>query len=264
MQLDRAIAHYGCAAITFYFAYMEVVMDVLFPFLDKQPADFLDFRSRSWDERFKETFPVADDKALKGIYDGLLDFGRRIRGVVVHGYSGEEGILIPLRGIGLVPISYMSLLTAPQFEISAIDPDEASSALELFDSMDKWLQTSTPYKYVVRYADVNDEIPFVKEKVERIKAEMKTMEEFEEFLRDKARARTSGQSNASSLRPLRQPHVWHIRLPTNDLETIRRRFIDIPHFGPILVDPDLTGNGNLTHRLYLSSCRLPISFDLDA
>ncbi len=187
-RLSRRIAHYGCAAITFYFAYLDVVMDIVYPFIDKSSVEFLDFRALDWDERFKGTFPVGQDPALKDIYDGLLDVRRRIRNVVVHGYSGDEGILVPLERIGLVPLTYTSFLTAQQYELFAIDPDEGKSALEVFDGMDRWLESSAPFNYVLRYADMTWEIPFDREKVDAIKSEMTTMEEFEEFLQDKARA----------------------------------------------------------------------------
>lgn len=188
MHLNRKVAHYGCAAVTFYFAYLDVVMNIVYPFLDKPSAEFVDFRSKDWHERFKEIFPVAEDQSLKEVYDKLLDLRRRIRNVVVHGYSGDEGILVPLGRFGLVPATYTSLLTAPQYGFFAMDPDEAKSALDLFDRMDSWLESSDPYRYVLRYADSSWEIPFGPDKIESIKSEMTTMEEFQEFLQEKARA----------------------------------------------------------------------------
>lgn len=186
-QLTRKVAGYGCAAIAFYFAYLEVLMDVLYPFLGKPSMQFPAFRQRTLDERFKETFPVDQDREMKEIYDALLHLWRETRSVVLHGYSGQEGILVPLGKFGLVPISYISMLNAPHFEIFPIDPDDARSALDVFERMESWLKSAAPYKYCIRLASEEFVIPFQPDRIEEFKREMTTMEEFERFLEERAR-----------------------------------------------------------------------------
>ena len=188
-KLERCASHNACAMIAFYFSYTELLFDILYTFSEKQPLSFKEFRGLTWSERFKLVLPVAGDRALARIYQKLLNLKRQYRDVILHGYVGEEGLLVPLKKLGLVPISYHFLRHSVHYSPYAFDPEGTRDAIEACTQLDKWLDANSMACYAVLYAQTGFEIPYDSTRVGELRKHMTSAIEFKRYLEEEAMAR---------------------------------------------------------------------------
>lgn len=188
-ELERTLSYNAAAMIVFYFAYTELLLDILHAFEPFRGQTFQEFRSAKWSDRFKSVLSVSKDKELARIYQALLEIKQNYRDAVVHGYGDAEALLVPLKGIGLVPISYEVASEAPHFSWLPVSEELALRAMQAFKDFDDWLARDEYAGYVVLYAKTGFEIPFQPDRLEKIQGWMKGHEAFKEALEQEAEAR---------------------------------------------------------------------------
>lgn len=180
-RLAEAISYNALAALAFFFSYVELLMDALFAFLDRRSMSYTDFRKETWADRFKLVLPVASDKNLRTLYEGLLEL-KRVRDQVLHGLGGDPALLVPMGPIGLVPLSYKDLNEQVHYNFEPVDEQNATRILDLLDAFDVWIEANDASWFVQRWVDLQFEIPFEPGRVAMVKSWMTSREDYETAL----------------------------------------------------------------------------------
>jgi hypothetical protein len=188
---------YGYAMVGFYYSSLEFLFNVFYVLGDRRfDADFqglppgerfYKFRTRSWKERFAAVLPIGQYPALSRLYERLLHVKMDLRDELFHGFDGDENLLVPLHGVGLVPVSYESLTRSVHFSPVFADTAFIDRAMEVFESFDSWLESNPPWACYVRYAESGFEIPFSGKRLREIRSATEAgLEALEEWLDDEA------------------------------------------------------------------------------
>lgn len=72
-EYERIATYNACAMVSFFFSYVEFLMDILFIFYPVEHLSLHDFQNLDWRGRFNSVFPVAKDTTIEEIYRVLLD-----------------------------------------------------------------------------------------------------------------------------------------------------------------------------------------------
>jgi len=173
------------AMVAFFFSYCELVLDALFAFDGSRTETLTAFRKLTWSERCSRVLPL-DDKKLKPIYDELLAIKKDSRDEMLHGYGGEERILIPMPGLGLIPTSYEHLGEKVH---SFIDwsSEDALRAVRIFDSFEEWIATDPRTQYALMFLRTGRAIPFQAKRLTELRSWMTSPDEFREALDEEGR-----------------------------------------------------------------------------
>ncbi len=223
LELERIASYNACAMVSFFFSYIEFLMDTLHIFypvaaLPKKPKKrpfysfshrlswiqrvirtvsktsraktptvnmtLHDFKERSWRERFNAVFPVKNDKGLERIYRKLLEIRDGWRNVIEHGFrSKEEALLIPLPGLGLIPISYTSASKAIHFAITPSPKNGIQEALDAFLAFDTWATDNQQTACIITFAQHSDVIPLMEKRLQEIREWMSSLDTLKESLK---------------------------------------------------------------------------------
>jgi hypothetical protein len=182
---DTRIAVAGYAMVGLYFSSLEVLFDVMFAFGERQ-TEYVTFRRLSWAKRFKTVLPPSSTPELARLYQRLLALKQNYRDTIFHGLGGDESLLIPLPGAGLVPISYETLTRSIHFRPTMMDVEFALEALHLSDEFDAWLESTTPYSHHLEFARFGFPIPLYGERLDEVKDAMAGPRDFTEWLEEQA------------------------------------------------------------------------------
>lgn len=163
--------------VSFFFSYIEFLMDTLFIFYPVASKTLHDFQEQAWRERFTTAFPMSKDKEIEKIYRNLLDIRDGWRNVIEHGFrSKEESLLIPLSGLGLVPISYTSASKAIHFALTPSPKNGIQEALDVFSSFDTWAANNQRTTCVILFAQYGNPIPLIEQRLQEIRKWMSSPE----------------------------------------------------------------------------------------
>lgn len=185
-----ALSHNTGAMVAFFFSYLELLFDILLAFDPRQTMTFREFRNLTWSERFCTVLPVATDKKIAQIYQWLLEIKRGTRDVLLHGFGGDQALLVPLSGFGLVPVLSEALSGSLHFSWPfPFSEDDARRAIEVFSAFDDWASKDRVAQYALLYAESGFEIPFEQERLDEIRQWMSSPEDFQEALREEAEMR---------------------------------------------------------------------------
>ena len=177
LELERIASYNACAMVSFFFSYIEFLMDTLYIFYPVASKTLHDFQEQSWRERFKTVFPVDKDKDLGKIYRKLLEIREGWRNVIEHGFrSKEESLLIPLPGLGLVPISYTSASKAIHFALTPSPKNGIQEALDVFSAFDAWAANNQQTACIILFAQYGNPIPLMEQRLQEIRKWMSSPE----------------------------------------------------------------------------------------
>jgi hypothetical protein len=175
---NRAL--YGYAMVGFYYSLLESLFNVFYALGDRSfdetypelpPGErFYQYRRESWAERFKAVLPIGQSSELDRLYEQLRRLKMDLRDELFHGFDGDENLLVPLQGVGLVPISYKSLTRSVHFSSVSGDAQLIGQALDVFDKFDAWLYSNPPWAFYVEYAESGFEIPFSGRRLDEVRA----------------------------------------------------------------------------------------------
>lgn len=183
IELEKIVSYNACAMVSFFFSYIEFLMDIVFIFYPLQNLEFHKYQEQSWRERFTAVFPMDKDANLKKIYRKLLEIRNEWRNVIEHGFRNkEESILIPYPGLGLIPISYVSALKAIHFAQTPSPVNGVQEALDTFSSFDTWAANNQQTLYAVLYAQSGFPIPREEQRLQEIRGWMSSPKTFEQAL----------------------------------------------------------------------------------
>lgn len=119
-------------------------------------------------------------------YERLLKIKASFRNPLTHGLTNASSLLVPVPYGGLVPARYEHLESSVHFGMTPISQDAALEALETFERLLAHFSTELPYAYYMRYLDSGFSIPVQESSIAEIKAEMTSLEAFEEYLVQRA------------------------------------------------------------------------------
>ena|GEM_PF-2960060 len=183
LELERIATYNACAMVSFFFSYIEFLMDTLYIFYPKASMTLHDYQEQAWRERFKTVFPVDKDNEIAIIYRKLLEIRDGWRNVIEHGFrSKEETLYIPLPGLGLVPISYTNASKAIHFAITPSPKNGIHEALKVFSAFDKWADNNQRTACIILFAQYNNPIPLMEQRLQEIRKWMSSPEILKEAL----------------------------------------------------------------------------------
>ena len=117
------------------------------------------------------------DKDLGKIYRKLLEIREGWRNVIEHGFrSKEESLLIPLPGLGLVPISYTSASKAIHFALTPSPKNGIQEALDVFSAFDAWAANNQQTACIILFAQYGNPIPLMEQRLQEIRKWMSSPE----------------------------------------------------------------------------------------
>lgn len=177
LKLENIASYNACAMVSFFFSYIEFLMDTLYIFYPAESMAFHDFQEQPWRERFKTVFPVDNDQHIGRIYRKLLEIRDGWRNVIEHGFrSKEESLLIPLPGIGFVPISYTNASKAIHFAQTPSPKNGIQDALDIFSSFDAWAASNQKTTCIILFTQYSNIIPLMENRLQEIRKWMSSPE----------------------------------------------------------------------------------------
>ena len=105
---EPEITYFLFSLTTVFFSLTEFVFEALYAF-EHPKLTKEEFKEKNWYERFTIFFPLDQDKTITKLYQSFIDMKRNFRNPLTHELSDEAGILIPIQGIGLIPLSFALL-----------------------------------------------------------------------------------------------------------------------------------------------------------
>ena len=175
-----ALGYNAAAMVAFFFSYMELSMDVMLAFQRPRAKTLSEFRQLTWAERCALVFPMQDP-TFRRMYPQLREWKKSVRDEALHGFGGAERVLVPLEGIGLVPISYKDL-DEMLHSFMGLSPDEAREAVKLFDEFVEWLYSCPSTMYAALYMKRAKPIPFHEKRLAELRSHMTSKKDFGEML----------------------------------------------------------------------------------
>jgi hypothetical protein len=157
----------GCAASAFYYSAIDTLLDIAYA-LGSQTIDFKEFRAMTWRQRMSHVLPIGSDPELRRIHERLIRIKREVRDRVLHGLGGDERILLPTPGLGLLPVSYKLLDSMNMFGWVPFSDEALSDIPDVFDEFDEWLRTNNPWRNYLLLAESMLPIPLFGKRREEI------------------------------------------------------------------------------------------------
>ena len=184
-RLERIASYRAFPLFVSFFSLLEFVLDAFYVFI-RPSMSFFEFRRRIWEERFKTLIELAPGSDVLSKYEQLLRIKGLFRNPLTHGLTNETSLLVPVPFGGLVPVTYEHLDSSVHFGMTAISRKVAVEALEAFEQLLAYFNDVEPYAYYMRYVDHGFSIPVQDSEIAGIKAEMVSLESFEEYLEQKS------------------------------------------------------------------------------
>lgn len=187
-EFENQLTNYCFAATQAFFSLLEFILNGFYAFNQKE-VEFNEFiRERDWKNKFKQVFPINDSQIIKTFYDKLVYIKDSYRNPVTHGLTEEPiSLLIPIPQIGLVPLSYEFLSNKIHYGLfNILEKNETIRVVSIFRDFLKFLQSNEPYYFYILYFESGFPIPISSEKINKIKKEMTSHENFLNYLRARA------------------------------------------------------------------------------
>ena len=184
-DLERIVSYRAFPLFVSFFSLLEFILDAFYAF-QRPSISFFEFRRKVWEERFKKLVPLAPGSDVLRKYEQLFRIKALFRNPLTHGLTNETSLLVPVPFGGLVPVTYEHLESSVHFGMTAISRNVAMEALETFERMLAYFNDIEPYAYYMRYVDHGFSIPVQSSEIAGIRAEMVSLEAFEEYLEQKS------------------------------------------------------------------------------
>lgn len=174
------IPYFTFALMNSFFSLLEFWLDI-FVIFEKPSINFLDFKKKNWQDKFKLVFDISDAE-IKNIYGKLLDIKRKYRNPLSHGLNSEVSLLVAVPGEGLIPLSYEFLKETPHFSSMTIGIDKCKEAKDVFENFFSYIKKKVPYFYYFKYIENNFSIPRDEVNIEHIKSYMTSKKDFNDYI----------------------------------------------------------------------------------
>lgn len=185
LTYNKTLSKFSFALILSFFSLLEFLFDVIYAF--EQPhIPFLEFKKKTWDDRFKIIFPINKDKDLKSLYDKLKYIKDDYRNPLAHGLINESSLLFPLPHIGLVPLSYGYISKKIYYGYVEIEKEDILRVLNVFRAFLDFMDDNESYKFYLLYLKFGFPIPLNGNEIFKIKKKMTTYEKFKKYLENEA------------------------------------------------------------------------------
>ena len=184
LELERESQYYIFSLVTSFFSLSEFVLISILSFSEEN-ISYKRFGELSWSERFLKVFNVKSDNRIHKIYDSLLEIRKDYRNPLSHGlWSRYEELLVPLAGVGLIPISYEFSKKTLLFSLNLGVSKE--KILKTFDEFFNYINSDSWFKLIIKYLKFSFPIPFNKKEIKKIKIFMKNENDFTQYLENRA------------------------------------------------------------------------------
>lgn len=177
---EPEIMYFLYGLMTIFFSLTDFLFEVLYAF-ERPNLTKVEFEKKSWYEKFRMFFPLTQDKTIAKLYGSFIDIKRNFRNPLTHGLTDESGILVPVKKVGLFPLSF----EYPEKKLNYganIPLDKAKEIIKTFESFLKYLSVKDPYRYYLYYVENRFPIPIGKSDVMEIKKEMTSFKNFKAYI----------------------------------------------------------------------------------
>jgi hypothetical protein len=160
---DEHRFHYTIALLNAYFAWLEHVLVLFWPFCGYQPG--IDDPERligdRWYEKFRTIFDVTTDTTAKHHYDHLRDVADEYRNTFDHGGFGRKrrGMLVHVPGGAPIQAGLSSVRGSPHFEFYPVQETSLQEILTVLDAVDDWLNIG-PAEFGMRWVEAGLDVAF--------------------------------------------------------------------------------------------------------
>lgn len=184
LELERESQYYIFSLVTSFFSLSEFIFISILCFSEEN-ISYKKFENLSWSERFLKIFDIKSDNRIHKLYDSLLEIRRDYRNPLSHGlWSRYEQLLVPFKGVGLIPISYEFSKKTMFFILNLGMSKE--KILKTFDEYFNYLNSDSWFKLILEYLLFSFPIPFNKKEIKKIKRFMNNEKEFTQYLENRA------------------------------------------------------------------------------
>lgn len=168
-----------------FFSLLEFIMDVFCVFQQPQ-LSFSEFRTLSWQDRFRISINLEYEKDLNRVYEQLMNIWKNYRNPLTHGLRNESYLLVPLPSAGLVPVSYKHLSNTLHYGFFPISPESGEEIVKTFAMFLEKIKEREPYCYYILYLDYGFPVPVDENSVQKIINKMTDYEGFEQYLQERS------------------------------------------------------------------------------
>ncbi len=178
-QKLRRIEANTIAAVVFYLAMIEVIMDACFSLSDRKDLTYADFKGMNWSERLKWLIPVGSSNDLNRLFSDIVFIRTEYRNLTVHS-SPEFFFHIPY--FGLVPSTYKKHFLPHAKQHPSIGEEQAKKIFEIFGRFEAMLRKRDETKFGMIYAESGLPIHIDNKTVSKLKRKMNSLDEFKSEL----------------------------------------------------------------------------------
>ncbi len=184
-EAEKNISNFSFALVTIFFSTLEFILEIFYLFQNRT-IGIKDFKSMSWESKFKYIFSIQDDKGIKKLYDAFREIKSKYRNPLSHGLLNEINYLIPVPLYGLKPISYEYLTDEIHYRDIQIKKKDAIQLKNNFDDFLSYIKKITPYNYYTLFLKFGFPVPIKEDKIKELKNKMTSIEEFLDYLMDRS------------------------------------------------------------------------------
>jgi hypothetical protein len=183
MRAEAAAGHEAFGLLGAFFSLLEFLIGAMYAL--HQGGIYADFAKKRLDEQIKSLLPIATDSMWKTRYDRVLTVKDRYRNPLHHGLTNDAtGVLVRIKGLGLVPLSYRYLEDNLSFGFNlGISPDEVRESLAICDEFLKALHDVDPYAYYFAYIEAGLDVPVDATDAQRLRDQMTDHDSWSEVIR---------------------------------------------------------------------------------
>jgi hypothetical protein len=181
---ERRRFHLSVAMVNAYFSLLEHLLVLVWPLTSYTPEkdDPEEMMKSRWGDKFRRVFDIASDPDAKRVYDRLRDVAELYRNTYAHGgFDKARGAFFVRFPGGAIPASLSESRNRLRMGWFPVAEPQIASILEVLDEFDDWLR-SGPASLAIRFVDAGIDVPFDREIVAEIRAEMTTEEHFDDYL----------------------------------------------------------------------------------
>lgn len=157
--------------------------------LHRTGGTYADFQKKKLHERLLDLLPTISDKDWARVYNRIIQLRDNYRNPLHHGLTSDElGVLVAVRGLGLIPLSYRYLADGLHFGTSlGVSIDEVRQVLATCAEALDALRTRDPYHYYFAFIEGGFPIPVDLGEAAKERKLMTSHEEFAEYVAGRQR-----------------------------------------------------------------------------
>jgi hypothetical protein len=188
IKAQTRAAHDAFGLLGAFFSLLEFLLSAMYA-LHRTTGTYADFAKLELQDQFRALFPITTDKDWDRLYNRVNQLRKNYRNPLHHGLSDDErGVLVPYKGLGLIPLSYRYLADGLRFGYSlGITIDEVREVVATCADVLDALRRRDPYHYYLAFIEGGFAIPVADEDAAHLRELMTSREDFAEYVAQRER-----------------------------------------------------------------------------